>query len=198
MNVADQLAYNAHDLDDALRSGLLTIATLQEAGLTLVEEVLTTVAVREPAELRRRLLVRGLIDRLSRSVMLETRRRLLDSAVGSTGEVRMHPAPLVGLPAAEAANLKELGTFLHREVYKHPSVLVMATKGQFVLRELFGRFMAEPRLLPRSTQARLAQGGDSPARVIGDYLAGMTDRHALLVYRKIADPAFPVGQGLGE
>lgn len=198
VNVADQLAFCAHDLDDALRSGLITLSDLQETGPTLAAAILAAVPMREPLELRRRLLVRGVIDHLSRTVIQETQSRLATSRVDSPAAVRSYQQPLAGLPVQEAERLRELNAFLHREVYEHPSVLVMATKGQAVLRELFGRFLAEPRLLPRSTQARMAEGQDSPARVICDYLAGMTDRHAVLVHQKMFDPATPVGQGLGE
>ncbi|MGE5549704.1 MAG: deoxyguanosinetriphosphate triphosphohydrolase [Bacteroidota bacterium] len=198
VNVADQLAFCAHDLDDALRSGLLSLQALCEAGLALPAAVLAAIEIKEPVELRRRLLVRGLIDRLTRAVLRETKRRLEESGVDSPAAVRRHRETMVGLPREEAAELAALNAFLYREVYKHPSVMVMAAKGQAVLRELFHRFLDEPRLLPRSTQARLAEGTDSPARVIGDYLAGMTDRHAVLVYQKMIDPGTPVGHGLGE
>ena len=128
----------------------------------------------------------------------ESRRRLADSAVDSPAAVRNHHEPLVSLAPAEAADLQVLNDFLLRMVYHHPAVLVMVAKGQAVLRDLFERFLADPRLLPRSTQARIAADSGSPARIIGDYLAGMTDRHAILVYQRLVDPGTPVGAGLGE
>ena len=198
VNLADQLAFCAHDLDDALRSGLLTLENLQEAGLDLTAPILAGLDASQPLELRRRLLARGLIDRLTRSVIRESRRRLAESAVDSPAAGRTHHEPLVSLAPAEAAGLHALNDFLLRLVYHHPSVLVMVAKGQAVLRDLFARFLADRRLLPRSTQARIAGTRESPARIIGDYLAGMTDRHAVLVYQRMVDPGTPVGMGLGE
>lgn len=198
VNLADTLAYCAHDLDDALRSGLISLADLEEADLALPARVLSGIGGNGPLELRHRLLVRGVIDRLTRAVIQESLRRLEASGVDSPAAVRAHSSPLAGLPEEEAGELAALNGFLHRAVYEHPGVLAAAAKGRAVLRELFQRFLETPRLLPRSTQKRLAGGDDGAARVIGDYLAGMTDRHALLVYQKIVDPTVPVGLGLGD
>ncbi len=198
VNLADQLAFCAHDLDDALRSGLLPWQELKSARLGLIEELLRDSAAEEPLELRRRLLIRGLIDRLTRAAIRESERRLAGSGVRKPHDVRVHREPLIGLPAAEESELRSLQDFLRRAVYQHPSVLVMVAKGRAVLRELFRRFLDDPHLLPKSTQARLERAEDGPARVIGDYLAGMTDRHAVLIHQKMIDPLTPVGTGLGE
>ena len=198
VNLADQLAFCAHDLDDALRSGLMSLDELAGTGLPVISTILASVEDSASAELRRRLAVRGLIDYLTRAAIRESRHRLETSGVGSPEAIRAHHEPLVSLPPAEAAEFRVLQDFLYQAVYQHPSVLVMVAKGRAVLRRLFESFLSSPDLLPRSTQARLAEGRDSPARVIGDYLAGMTDRHAVLVHRIMTDPAAPVGQGLGE
>lgn len=198
VNLADQLAFCAHDLDDALRSGLIDLEDLARCGLGSLLDIEAGARAGQTPELRRRLLVRGLIDRLTRAAIRESSRRLAASGVGSPDELRRCGEPQVGLAREEAEGLQALQVFLHREVYRHPSVMVMVAKGRAVLRELFARFDAAPELLPRSTQARLAEGADSRARVICDYLAGMTDRHAVLVYQKMIDPNIPVGRGLGE
>jgi dGTPase len=176
----------------------LTLDSLRETGVDLVARILAGLDASQPLELRRRLLARGLIDRLTRSVIAESRRRLAASAVASPADVRAHREPLVSLGPGEATDLQALNDFLLRQVYHHPAVLVMVAKGQAVLRELFRRFTADPRFLPRSTQARIAAASDHPARIIGDYLAGMTDRHAILIYQRLVDPGTPVGTGLGE
>lgn len=112
--------------------------------------------------------------------------------------VREYKEPLIALPPGMEREFRALQDFLHHAVYEHPAVRTMVNKGQAVLRALFLKFSEAPELLPRTTQARLAAGEDPPARVIGDYLAGMTDRHATLVYRKIFDPETPVGIGFGD
>ncbi|MGQ9778344.1 MAG: deoxyguanosinetriphosphate triphosphohydrolase [Bacillota bacterium] len=198
VNLADQLAFCAHDLDDALRSGLLSLEEVAKAAPPLIGRILAAVDEREPRELRRRLLIRGLIDRLTRAAIEESRRRLEKSGVDSPKAVREYGEPLIALPSEVEREFRALQDFLHHAVYEHPAVRTMVSKGQAVLRALFLKFSEAPELLPRTTQARLAAGEDPPARVIGDYLAGMTDRHAVLVYRKIFDPETPVGMGFGD
>ena len=187
--LADDIAYNNHDIDDGLRAGLFAVADL--ADVALVGPVFACVASRYPRVEEPRLIheaIRRLIDRMVGDLIGETRRRLSDSAPGSVDEVRALNAPLVDFSDEMRRNDRALKEFLFERMYRHHRVNRMSSKAHRVVHDLFALYLAEPQFLPREWR-ELAAGPDDPmtARVAADYLAGMTDRFALNEHHRLFD-----------
>jgi dGTPase len=186
-NVADEIAYNNHDIDDGLRSGLIESAQLEQ--VPLYGRQRAAVLARLPGIAPRRVIhetVRRIIDTLVSDLVDESERRIAAAAPADVDDVRAAP-PLVAFSPAVRAEADTLKSFLHRNLYRHPEVLRMTTKASRIVRELFGAFQAEPRLLPAEHCARVEVEG---ARAIADYIAGMTDRFAIREHRRL----FAVGE----
>jgi dGTPase len=187
--LADDIAYNNHDIDDGLRAGLFSIADL--ADVPLVGPVFRGVAVRYPGIEDSRLTheaIRRLIDRMVRDLIVETQALLAASKVQSAGQVRALGTPVVAFSAEMRNNDRALKAFLYERMYRHGRVTQMSQKAHRVVHDLFALYVAEPQSLP-SEWGRLAAGpNDSQtARVAADYLAGMTDRFALEEHRRLFD-----------
>ncbi|HJW52343.1 MAG TPA: deoxyguanosinetriphosphate triphosphohydrolase [Burkholderiaceae bacterium] len=181
-NLADEIAYNNHDIDDGLRSGLLEISQL--ATVPLFERHVALVRQQYPAIAERRMInetVRRMINTLILDLTDESRRRIEAAAPRSIAEVRQSP-PLIAFSQSVRAEADALKSFLHDNLYRHYRVMRMTAKARKIVRELFDAFMAEPRLLPLDHQARAAETG---ARAISDYVAGMTDRYAIREHRRL-------------
>jgi dGTPase len=176
-NLADELAYCAHDLDDGVRSGLLPMEALSEQPLLV--GLIDAVVQEEGADLPPRVLLYTTLRRLlSQSVgdlLATTRRRLLDARVDSVDAVRVSP-PLVGFSAELAPQLAELKRFLFARLYRHPQVEAQRELAQTVLRELFACYMDAGVPEPRD---------EDPARAVADYLSGMTDRFAIREHQRL-------------
>lgn len=175
-NLADEIAYNNHDIDDGLRSGLITLD--QAAEVTLFRIHLDKVLSQYPDLQGRRLIhetVRGVINALVNDLLEETERRIKDVMPESVEQVQQ-AGPLTGFsPEMEELN-RELKTFLRKDLYQHYKVMRATRKACQVIEDLFDVFMQEPRLLPPGFRVRAEQ--DAP-RAIADYIAGMTDRYAV-------------------
>jgi dGTPase len=186
-NLADEIAYNNHDIDDGIRSGLLEVAQLAEVPLFARQH--EAVAAALPGIGARRAVyetVRRIIDTLVTDLIDETGRRIADAAPQSIDEVRAAP-PLAAFSEPVRAQADALKSFLFRNLYRHPEVMRMTTKAGRIVRELFAAFHAEPRLLPSEHGARVEHEGP---RAIADYIAGMTDRYAIREHRRL----FAVGE----
>ena len=191
--LADDIAYNNHDIDDGLRAGLFPVADLAE--VPLVGPVFQKVASRYPGIEESRLIheaIRRLIDRMVGDLIVETRSRLTTSGVASAGEVRALGAPIVAFSAEMRRNDRALKDFLLERMYRHYRVNRMSSKARRVVHDLFALYLAEPQCLP-SEWRQLAGGPDDPqtARVAADYLAGMTDRFALDEHHRLFDTYAP-------
>ena len=191
--LADDIAYNNHDIDDGLRAGLFPIADL--ADVPLVGPVFQWVASRYPGLEEPRLIheaIRRLIDRMVGDLIAETRSRLAASGVTSVEEIRALGAPVVAFSAEMRRNDRALKDFLLERMYRHYRVNRMSSKAHRVIHELFALYLAEPQCLP-SEWRQLAAGPDDPqtARVAADYLAGMTDRFALDEHHRLFDTYAP-------
>ncbi len=186
-DAADSLAYNAHDVDDALSIGLILPADLES--VTIWRRALEQVKQRE-GDLRpeqfQSTLVRALIDRQVTDLLEHTQQRLRQERVRTVEDVRRQPGMLVGPGPQMLALKKELEEFLHRQVYQHYRVQRMAVKGRRVIQMLFAEFVRAPQLLPGRYFRRTPQEGVQ--RVVCDYLAGMTDRYALDEYLRLFQP----------
>jgi dGTPase len=194
-NFADEIAYNNHDVDDGIRAGLITVEQLLE--VPLFREYHGQVAATYPQLTGRRLvfeILRRMINRLVTDLIDSSAERLRESAVATIADVRAHPAPLVGFSAATRELNQTLKTFLREHVYKHYKVRRMTAKARRVVTALFDAFFSDPTLMPdehKQTGARLeqTQGSAGRARAVADYIAGMTDRYAILEHRRLFDPA---------
>jgi dGTPase len=187
VDAADSLAYNTHDLDDALSVGLIGPADLQEAELCRKAEA--DVRRRHPdigPEQFQPTLIRTLIDWQVTDLLENTERVLRQTPVRRLADVRRAPAPLVGPTPAMQALKAELEAFLHDRVYRHYHVVRMATKGRRFLQALFGEYCREPGQMPER-YARRARAGPLEQTVC-DYLAGMTDRYAQDEYLRLFQP----------
>lgn len=192
--LVDELAYNAHDLDDGLRSGLIDASAVLQLGWWQRAVERAGIADALPRdELARHRIVRKLIGAMVDDVIEESSRRLARlEAEGraSVEEVRRQPTLVVGFSAAAEALNQELRCFLFEQLYHHPRLLRMSHKAEHVLQDLFRVYAREPRILPRSFQRRLSE---LPLhRVVCDYIAGMTDRFALEEHARLFDPHTPV------
>jgi dGTPase len=175
-NLADEIAYNNHDVDDGLRSGLLSLAALDAVPLFARH---TNVVRREyPAIAERRMIhetVRRMINSLITDLVAESRRRIAEASPRSIDDVR-NLAPLVAFSEPMRAEADELKAFLRTNLYRHYRVMRMTTKARRIVRELFNAFVDEPRLLPPDHQQRAEHNRH---RAVADYIAGMTDRYAM-------------------
>ena len=193
-NFADEVAYNNHDVDDGIRAGLITVEQLIE--VPLFREFHTEVRARYPALAGRRLvyeILRRMINRLVTDLIDSSAARLRLSAVASAAEVRTHGSPLIGFSGTVREQNLELKTFLREHVYKHYKVRRMTSKARRVVSVLFDAFFKDLGLMPEehaATAVRLEAtlGPAGRARAVADYIAGMTDRYAILEHRRLFDP----------
>lgn len=190
VDYADEIAYNTHDIDDGLKSGLLQPEQLEE--VTLWRETFGEIRKRWPQagwRIWRYQVQRRLIDLFVTDLIQATRQRLQREGVESLPSVRAYGKPLVDFSAELSPKRSELKQFLFTNLYRHYRVTRMMAKAQRVVEELFRAYHSEPGLLPPHITARWQQGEETLERVICDYIAGMTDRFALEEHRKLFDPA---------
>jgi dGTPase len=194
-NLADEIAYNNHDVDDGLRAGLITIEELREA--QLFRRQYDRVKAQHPDLDGRRLVyevVRHMIDFVVTDLITATQAAIARAAPASIDDVRRLGEPLVGFGEQARAEHLELKRFLRAHVYQHYKVQRMTTKAKRMMRELFDTFMSDVNLMPpehSATALKLAHsdGEAGKARAVADYIAGMTDRYAILEHRRLFDAA---------
>jgi dGTPase len=189
-NLADGIAYNNHDVDDGLRSGLITVEQL--AAVTAFRRSWEATAAAHPGLPARRAVhetVRAMIGELVADLIAESMRRIAAAGVVTIDDVRALREPLIGFSAERHAEVVELKRFLRLELYQHQRVRSMTALAQRVVRELFEAFHGDPELMPpdhAATAARGAAAGPSgAARAVADYIAGMTDRFALAEHARL-------------
>jgi dGTPase len=193
-NFADEIAYNNHDVDDGIRAGLITVDQLLRVPLFARHH--GEVRSAYPTLGGRRLVhetLRRMINHLVTDLVDSSAERLKAAGVASIQEVRAQSAPLVGFSDATRELNRALKSFLREHVYKHYKVQRMTAKARRVVRELFDAFFADPGLMPdehraSGTRREAVQGPSGRARAVADYIAGMTDRYAILEHRRLFDP----------
>ncbi|RJG07287.1 deoxyguanosinetriphosphate triphosphohydrolase [Noviherbaspirillum cavernae] len=187
-NLADEIAYNNHDIDDGLRSGLLTTAQLDEVEFYARHRVEVEDAY--PGITGRRAIhetIRRMINALIVDLIAASQARIRDAKLRSVDDVRNAPVLLAFSDEMkkEAAQLKR---FLRENLYLHYQVNRMTSKARRIIEELFHAFMSEPRLLPPTYQVMAGEGSarvQVQARKVADYIAGMTDRYAMREHRRL-------------
>jgi dGTPase len=190
--LADDIAYNAHDIDDGLRAGLFDLAALGD--VDFLGELLGDLDRRYPGLARPRKvheLVRRTITHLIEDAIAESRRRLADAALGSVEAVRGQKRPMVAFSAATKAIDRTIKDFLFQNMYRHPQIVRVRGAAAGVVGDIFAAFLRDPALMPdewAAAAAALAPADEARrARLVCDYIAGMTDRYALIEHARLFD-----------
>ena len=186
--IADDIAYDTHDIDDGLRAGLFALDDL--AGLPLAGDMLREVDRQHPnldAGRRAHEFLRRLITRMIEDVIAEAQRRLLALAPQSAGDVRTASASVVAFSSAVADADQAIKAFLSPRMYRHARVMRIMTHAEDRLRELFARYLERPHELPAEWRPAAADDVAVRARQIADFIAGMTDRFALMEHARLFD-----------
>jgi len=188
-NMADEIAYNAHDLEDGLRAGLFGSYDLE--GLTIWDDLKNLVGWDGNSfhEITRREVIRELIGSLVKDVVETTVANLLERKISSPEKVQVQKDNIVGYSAGLANKVRPLKNFLYQRMYRHPRLMRMQAKAERIIKEIYEAYREEPGMLPVKIQARLVDG--SHERVIADYIAGMTDRYAMDEWEKLFVPYRP-------
>ena len=186
VNIADELAYTTHDLDDGLRSGMLTAHDLD--GITLWEILLESVGIRgaDLDDLARHRLIRRMIGLEVSDLIHTTHQRLRDSNVRSVEELQSLPYNVMAFSEDMYRRNREMKDFLYANLYRHYRVERLAVKAAQVITQLFEAYLSKPEILPMHVREQIELYGLE--RTICDYIAGMTDRFAIEEHLKIFDP----------
>lgn len=185
VDIADEIAYNAHDIDDGVASGLITLEQVNSS-YSLQDPLVAL-----PTELkgldddyRRYAMVRGLINRCATDVITETAHRLDQANVRSLLEVRRSETKLAGFSSELTPAVDNLKTFLLGSLYRHPKLKGLSQRASDIIEGIFERLSDDPTMMPERFQDMLSD--QSSEIVIADYIAGMTDRYAERVARKLS------------
>ncbi|MFL5078152.1 MAG: deoxyguanosinetriphosphate triphosphohydrolase [Microvirga sp.] len=185
--LSDDIAYNAHDIDDGLRAGLFAIDDLAE--IAFLRDLLAEIDRRylglEPSR-RIHELVRRVITRFVEDAVRESERLIAELAPDSAAAIRLAGRPAVAFSGAIAAADRAIKAFLHPRMYRHPRVVRVREQADVILRDLFRRFTADPAAMPQEWRAGLEGAGEARvARRVADYIAGMTDNYAVDEHRRL-------------
>jgi dGTPase len=187
VDVADEIAYDHHDLDDGLTSGFIQEESLRQIPLwhQVRKEVIHHFHRLDP-ERRKYQVIRRLIDLQVTDLIQESLRRIRRDRIHRPSDAQALGLPVIAFAPAMKELRVALKAFLHRELYHHSKVIRMADKARRLLTALFEAYVQKPEQLPHTTRRRLES--EDATRVVCDYIAGMTDRYALEEYKKLFHP----------
>jgi dGTPase len=185
-NVADELAYTTHDLDDGLRSGMITPQMLD--GIALWEIMREAYNWQGPQldDINRHRIIRQLVGLMVTDMVESTDKRLRESGAKSALDLQKLKYNVIGYSEETQRRNRELKDFLYKNLYRHYRVVRMQVKAERILTDLFNGYRGEPTMLPTSAQGAIPQRGLE--RTICDYIAGMTDRYAIEEHQKLFNP----------
>ncbi len=194
VNLADEIAYNNHDVDDGLRSGLLSEAAL--CRVALFRRHYQPVVRAAPDAPRRVLIhetIRAMINEVVTDLVTTSRRNIAARRLRSSDDVRALNKPLIALSPGVLAEHLALKRYLRRHLYRHAQVTDVTSRAQAMLKAVFQCFLADLKTMPpehadRARNWELELGAAGRARAVADYVAGMTDRYAFSAYRRLVDP----------
>jgi len=186
-NLADEIAYNAHDLDDGLRAGMFHMSELDNLVLWReLKEVAGWSNGTPFTHIMRHEIIRELIGQSVTDVLENTMNSINKNEIDSVEKVQAHPTNLVGYSEEFGTKVSQLKKFLLDRMYRHYRLIRMQTKAERFITQLFEVYVQEPKMLPTDTQQLLDSAPIS--QVVTDYIAGMTDRYALAEWEKLFDP----------
>jgi dGTPase len=206
VDIADPLAYCAHDLEDALNAGYLSMEKIHQISNPLVFRVLSKCRNRyalfdnTDTIIQARLLVRTMIEETNLMVIEQTHKNLAVMKIQTLEDVRKAQIPLVAAPGQDRGDFDFLKNFLFENVYKRPQVCIMNEKGRLIISRIFNHLKKNPDMLPGFFKLRfaLAKGREGQHRVLADYISGMTDRYAMDLYQMMFEPYEKVMFGFRE
>lgn len=185
--IADDIAYNAHDIDDGLRADLFSLDDIR--AVPFINDLLDEIAAAFPGLERHRViheLSRRVITRFIEDAIRESASRIAAAGVASLEDVRGAGRALVGFSSALSQAERDIKSFLFSHMYRHAEVKRIRAKADVIVAALFDAYVAEPNLMPPEWATRAGSSGTP--RAVSDYIAGMTDRFALGEYRRLFDP----------
>jgi dGTPase len=189
-NVADEIAYNHHDIDDGLRAGLLTVDQLR--ALPIFRQFEAEVGSRWPtldAKRARYTIIREMLNCFVSDLILTTQAKINQLGISSVERVREQPQPLIEFSESIAREHQQLKRLLRTGLYEHQRVIEIAQRSRKIVQELFDIYMSSPQLLPTSAGISPMEGS---AQTVADYVAGMTDRFAIAEHQRLVDPALKI------
>lgn len=185
-NLADEIAYNAHDLDDGLRAGLFTVNELAELEIWRELRERINWSTGPFSDILRHEIIRELIGLLVNDVTNTTNANLIANDINSPEKLQLHSGNVVSYSPDLSRKIRPLKTFLFERMYRHYRLVRMQIKAERFIAQLFEGYVKEPNMLPDATQRRL---DELPVeQVVTDYIAGMTDRYALDEWQRLFDP----------
>jgi dGTPase len=196
VNIADPLAYCAHDLEDALNAGFLTIEEVETYPNALVQKIIADILIKYHAfrvldkTIKARIFVRQLIDATNIMVIEETLRNIKKYRIKSVEDVRKTDIDVVSAPIKDWEDFSQLKQFLFERVYRSPQVCIMNEKGKLIIKRLFEHLERRPEMLPKNIKLRYDKASDNnnKRKIIADYISGMTDRYAMDLYQMMFEP----------
>ena len=193
-NLSDEIAYNNHDIDDGLRAGLLSFEELSDC--KIFKEQYDLVNNTWPGLSLKRVkheLIRRMINKVVVDLIETTKKNISEVGITDINDVRQVGRPLVCLSEETKVEHNKLKKFLSKNLYRHERVLSMSDNAQIIVTRLFKKYLEEPMFLPQEICLEIKQKSTDKteirrARLIADYIAGMTDRYALTEWEKLFDP----------
>ena len=188
--IADGIAYNNHDIDDGVRAGLFGLEDLR--GLPLIGDILARLDARYPTLEPRRLIheaIRRLIDAMVDDLLAESGARLAALAPRSADDIRAAPDPVIAFGGTMERHDRALRAFLFARMYRHDDVNRETARARRIVADLFAAFLERPERLPEEWRQAAETESPGPARLVADYIAGMTDRYAMAEHHRLFDQA---------